>query len=79
MHKTMNLIRFVFYMGSRHAAKRDQAHIIKLNFCYKTASRLNRYNFGTVQTIDYLFSALLQICLFHESKHFCHSNEAILG
>ena len=39
------------------AAKKDLAHIIK--FCYKNASRLNRYNLPMVKAIHFLFSTLL--------------------
>ena len=44
------------YIYGVEAAKRDLAHIIK--FCYKNASRLNRYNLPTIIAIHFLFSTL---------------------
>ena len=55
------------------AAKRDLAHII--NFCYKNASRLNRYNFTTVNAIDFHFQHFIlhHFCLVKYILGFCIS------
>ena len=56
------------YIYGVKTAKKDLAHIIK--FCYKNASRLNRYNFTTVSAIDFLFSTIYPTPFLSGKIHF---------
>ena len=60
---SLNSTITIEYMG-QFPRKLPHGYIIK---CYKNASRVNRYNFPTVNAIDFLFSTL-HTTPFHYGK-----------
>ena len=81
----MNAVSFSFLHGPDRVQSiiwdrfREKGPSAYYKICYKNALRLNRYNFRTVNAIDFLFSTLhstpfLYVDLYFRVLHKLHAN-----